>query len=759
MTSTATETTGTELLRRVLLGAITAWIVARPLVLGEDPGMLSFVTDEHGLVLTLLWFLTALGWAGWRAWTGKGRWGVDAIEGCLFLIAGLMFVSAIRGASYKHPAYLIAWEWLALAVAFVLVRRLAVTAADQHRLLAALVASAVSLSAYAVYQYVDIIPRTRDMLNKTLESDQVTEESRRGLEQQRDRLSLGVYGPFAHPNSFAGYLGLLLPAGVGWAWMSWRQRRWSWHTILACSAVLLVIVALALTRSKGAILASVLVLLLAAMLLRLFSMRTWVLSGLATATVLAVLVAVQKDAATGVDKTTGAFARRLDYWSATWKLLNDPRHADFFWLGVGPGNFGRWYPRYMSETADEEISDPHNLALDVWSSCGVFGAAALLLALALVLRQVWPTVREPIVEDDDEEPNDDTASAGNTRWEFYLGGMVGLTLGFILWALAQPNTHPYVLLDEGMVAGLRSLLWFGMFALLENIPWPGRTRLLAVVAGIVALLLNLTVSGGISFPSVALPLWVMIALALNATAAAEDAPTSWLAAAALVPVTAALSLAYLLLCFYPVSSCTKQVRKALTSTEPYEKAIMRARQGNVMQAQPMLTRAHEYLRTHILKPLEQAATDDPSDAHAVIQLSNWNGKLWDLRHEMQSKDDETVRRLALGQAQHATRLDPEGIGGYLALYRLNKLFATRADADTKKRLHDYAAKQMRQVVERLPTHPGFRFRLAEALMDAGHDKEARIEARQALTLDERMTSPARQLTDEQRQQCKKWAGE
>lgn len=748
----------------MLLGALTAWIVARPLVNGEDiPTMLSIATNEHSLVLTLLWFLTALGWAGWRAWTGKGRWGLDAIEGSLFLIAGLMFVSALRSAAYKYAAYLMAWEWLALAVAFMLVRRLAITSGDQQRLLAALVASAVSVSAYAVFQQVDINPRTRQMVDDTLAKGTLSEETRREVEQHRERLDLGVFGPFVHPNSLSGYLGLLLPAGIGWAWLALRQRHWSWPTVLKGAAVLfavlLMILALALTRSKGAILASVLVLLLAAMLLRLFSVRTWILSGLAGATALAVLVALQKDAGSSVDRTSGALVQRLDYWSGTWKLLTDPQHGNFFWLGVGPGNFGRWYPRFMSETAYEEISDPHNLVLDVWSSCGVFGAAALLLALALVLRQVWPTVRAADAEEDAEETDEHSVSPGQTHWEFYLGGMVGLTLGFILWALAQPHQQYYVLLDEGMVAAVRSLIWFGTFALLENIAWPGRLRVLALVAGITVLLLNLTVSGGISFPSVALPLWVMIALALNATAPAETEPSSWLAAALMVPVAAAACLAYFLLCFYPISSCTQQVRKALASTEAYERALKRTQEENVVQAQPKLAKTYEYLRTHILKPLEQAVADDPSDVHALIELSNWNGKLWDLRYEMQSKDEETIRHRALGKAQDATHLDPEGLGGYLALYRLNRLFATRADAGTKKRLYDYAAKQMRQVVDRMPTHPGFRFRLAEALRDAGNDKEAKSEARQALTLDDRTRSRFRQLTSEQHDKCKTWAGE
>src|SRR5207245_9944383 len=74
---------GPERLRGVLLGLVTALIVARPLVLGEDPGLLDQSSSATGLVLTLLWFLAAVGWAVWRAWSGETSWTVRAAQGGL----------------------------------------------------------------------------------------------------------------------------------------------------------------------------------------------------------------------------------------------------------------------------------------------------------------------------------------------------------------------------------------------------------------------------------------------------------------------------------------------------------------------------------------------------------------------------------------------------------------------------------------------------------------------------------------------------
>src|SRR4051794_36840583 len=59
-----------EWLRRLLLGTITALIVARPSVLGEDPGLLSRLSGAAGLILSMTWLLAAVGAAAWRWWSG-----------------------------------------------------------------------------------------------------------------------------------------------------------------------------------------------------------------------------------------------------------------------------------------------------------------------------------------------------------------------------------------------------------------------------------------------------------------------------------------------------------------------------------------------------------------------------------------------------------------------------------------------------------------------------------------------------------------
>src|SRR5262249_3472578 len=77
-------------------------------------------------------------------------------------------------------------------------------------------------------------------------------------------------------------------------------------------------------------------------------------------------------------KEEGGLQARLTYWPATVKMI-----ADRPWWGVGPGNFGNAYPRYMLPSATEQIKDPHNFALEMWATAGLFALIGLVLALAM----------------------------------------------------------------------------------------------------------------------------------------------------------------------------------------------------------------------------------------------------------------------------------------------------------------------------------------------------------------------------------------
>jgi O-antigen ligase/tetratricopeptide (TPR) repeat protein len=748
--------------RRGLLGLLTALIVARPLILGEDPGLLvNRLSDASNLVLTQLWLVAAVGWAVWRVWCRQGTWYASLVDAGLVGVVLLQFASAHWAAAYHHPAYLVAWEWLDLLVIFCLVRQLARTPGDSHGLLAALLASAFSLSAFALWQYAVELPILRERFANSLElhaKDPYLTALAWRLQQNN------VFSTFAHPNSFGGFLALMLPAAVGGALISGRRQGWSWHSGLVTACALLIVVALWLTHSRGAIVG---VLLVGAVVL-FFRIgrrgRQFALVGAGLALAVFLLIAIRGGSA-GIDLARRSLEKRLDYWTATWKMIHDPKHPKHFWLGVGPGNFGRYYPRYMAETAYEQVTDPHNFALEMWATGGIGSLAALLAALAIFFwktRRAWSGVELPI---DDAITGDRQAEPDRRfgiRWEFYLGGSAGLFLGCVLglnlsWQADQ--TFADVLVGIGPRVGLCCLGWFAAFAVMEGIPWTWSSQRLVTTAGALALLLNLTVSGGICFPSVAQPLWIMAALAWNTLPSRPITwrGRNWLSVSLPVPFLLAACLICGLFAFLPVSGGIASLREAADSSRVWDQLVELEDKENRDQGPDMaknlgaIRRQKEAVLEHILRRLKRAADQDPGNAYAFSELARWLGESYTLA----PKAAWSVRSNAARWAHRAVELDPEGKEGYLTEYQLNMRFAQHADVETK-RFHELAAHALEQAVKRDPTDAHLHFQFAEVLFKADKPAEARREAEEAHRLDQLSTEVNRKLTESQRKQIQKW---
>jgi O-antigen ligase len=751
-----------ELFRRLLLGAVIALVVARPLVLGEDPGLIldrsSFPVSP---VLTLSWLGLALAWAIYRIVANENDWRGSLVEIGLLGVVGVVFISAGVGAAYKHPAWLIAWEWLTLLVIFCLVRQLVREPEDNRRLLAALVATGVCLSAYAVYQYAVEIPGLQETirsspgrLRQALARENIfLDEQDPQIDYWLSRIqSRFAFATFAHPNAFAGYLALLLPAGVGWAIVAWRRQGWCVSTVLAIGAALLLAIGLLLTHSRGGILGCLVigVAVLFAYVGRSSGLwRRWLPAAVLACVVLlgAAWLAWGED---GFRRARQSLALRGDYWRATASMIWDAKHPRQFWLGVGPGNFSRYYPRYMDPAATEEVSDPHNFLLEMAATCGIFGALLLAATLAAFFwrtRSAWRAWRSTARESIDERPR-------TLPWEFYGGGMVGLILGF---ALATAGRSADEILVNGAISMVRSMVWFAAFALLDSIRWPGVSRALALVAGVAACLLNLTVSGGLFFPSVAQPLWIMAALAINAlpAPAASLRSNPWAGTVLPFPVTAGLCVAYSALVFVPVTGCAGFLGEAqafIAEWQTRESPLMRKQMETAKneQAKQMIGLGiSQKLEKRILQPLEAAARQDSHDSYPLLEAAKWQGERWSALHQKESREK------AFQSLQKAIKLDPEGKLGYITEYQLMLLFARGRDSDVKN-LYALAVKALLKAVEIAPTESRLRFQLAESLFLADDPVEGRSQARKAQELDEKNTDPVRKLSDAQREQIGKW---
>jgi hypothetical protein len=457
-----------------------------------------------------------------------------------------------------------------------------------------------------------------------------------------------------------------------------------------------------------------------------------------------------------------SFGLRTGYWSATWSMIRD--HP---WRGVAPGNFGRLYPRYMLASASEKVQDPHNFALELWATSGVFALLALLAALvlfycrtfallallaALVLFycRTWPIVTGSLVSNTDAA-QDKSLEDRPIHWEFYLGGTGGLILGFFLRAVDQPTGD---IAYEGFLSAGRSLVWFGAFILLENVCLERAARSLAIVAGVTALLLNLLVSGGIAFPSVAQPLWILAALAINGLDEGVQVrrPSAlWFQSLLPLPVLAGAAISYVLLIFYPVVSSYAALSEARGYAAQFERTFRPDLQQPIdKRGNARALQAGPYVAEHIIKPLESAVDEDPGDVLPRLELANWY-----MEQSRLVPDLGPFPKKARDQLAAVQRLDPYGKEGYLAAYRLHLTLAQVSKADNKEE-YRRAASALEHAVECDPTEAPLRYRLAEAWFNAGDPVRGRRHAAIAGELDELASVPERHLTDEQRGEIQKW---
>jgi O-antigen ligase len=748
------------MLRRLLLGAVTALVVARPLVLGEDPGFtLDRTSFPANLVLTLAWLIIAVLWASYRIWSGEKGWRGSLVELGLLAVVGSIFVSAGVAAAYKHPAWLIAWEWLILLIIFCLVRQLLRKPDENRRLLAAILATGVSLSAYAIYQYTFEIPQMQneyrskpERLRRALMHENIfLEATDPQIEHWMSRIQSNyAFGTFAHPNAFAGYLALLLPAGAGWAIATWRGQARSMTAWLVTAAAGLLFLGLLLTHSRGGIGSCILVGAILAIVQMRLAIRKGLLLAAGVFTALALVLWQLGWVDQALSRAKHSLTLRGDYWVATWRMISDAKHPHQAWLGVGPGNFSRHYPRYMEPTDTEEISDPHNFLLETWATSGVFAAAVLLGTLAAFFwrtRGAWKAIRSEF--------------GGNTEelsrwlpWEFYGGGMVGLILGFALTMIDRSSDE---ILVGGALSAVRSVIWFAVFALLEGTSWPISQRSLALVAGVTALLLNLLVSGGMFLPSVAQPLWVMAALAINAVPAPASTVRSnpWAGTVLPLPLATGLCITFSIFIFIPVTSCVSFLREARGFISEWQSKEGPLAHGRMEKAKDDQTRQmlglgiSQKLEKRIIQPLQAAAVQDSLDDYPLTECAMWQGERWSILPQKE------VQERAFRAIQKAIELDGEEKSNYLSEYKLMMLFG-RAKKIEGHKFHVLAVKAMQRVVELDPTQARFRYQLAEVLLLSGNQVDARRQALKAKDLDGIAGDPARRLTDQEHDQIEKW---
>ncbi len=512
ISSPGVPTSSHDPLRKWLLGGMIALLVARPLFPSES------VNLGDGLTAVVLWLalgVLTLGVA-LRQRQFSLRFGVMDVVVLLFFV--WIAAASLWAAQYRspRPSLNAMWEWIGLGVGYFVARQLLETEREARAVMAVMISLAVGVSVYGLYQAWCEMPQARAayavdpegaMRAAGIYYSPDSPERKHFEDRLRNSEPLAT---FALTNSLAAFLApwLVLLLGI---LASVRGNRNRLLAVALCSMPL--VACFLATKSRSGYLAAG----IGVLLIWLFSVggkrgiaRKVLVAGLAL--LLAASAAAMLLEGTAVfRRATKSLGYRFQYWQSSAAMI-----ADYPWLGCGPGNFQEAYTVYKLPEASEEVSDPHNFLIEIWTIAGTPAALAFLAMLGIYFGKVVRPATEAefslqatrVADTGPVAAGTPALAASDGLLYLAFGGLAGFFLSLPLGALsAAPPSLAAVAISLPVAAAAFALL-FGWVQHGSIPPWlPG--------LGIVVLLIDLLGSGGISYPGIAASLWLLLALGLR----------------------------------------------------------------------------------------------------------------------------------------------------------------------------------------------------------------------------------------------------
>jgi O-antigen ligase len=399
-------------------------VIALRTTFTEGPGaqiahrLINLNDRMYSLSISAVLILSVVVWIVSRFWAGPLRYRLTGIEIGLALF-GIAALAAVLAAADKRAAIT---DCVTLSTPVLMAIMLA-QILDSERRIKLVLAVVAALGVASAYQCAYQRSVTNEIEIEQYKEAPDTKLQPLGIQprtlahwQFEHRLyTRGVNGFFTTRNS-SGSFSLLASFGAIALFVEWlRNRKLSAvqprRLIMAAAVVAFVISGLLITRSKGAIAAS---LVAAAMLAacRFFGGR---LAGhrrkLAVFCVLVFIIigctVVLYGVARGELPGGNSMLVRWQYWQASAKM-----YAENPLTGVGPGNFVYFYPHYKTPAALESVSDPHNFLLAVLTQYGPLGLAGFLLMILLPLWKATSPSRSTVLPVDAVAPSGTRKLAG-----------------------------------------------------------------------------------------------------------------------------------------------------------------------------------------------------------------------------------------------------------------------------------------------------------------------------------------------------------
>ena len=739
-------------LEKLLKWSLGVLIAARMLIPTEA------AVQGDSLWIVQLWLGLGVLWAWNCRVNGDYRIRFGWIDLTVWLIVAGHVISALSvvltSAGDQRAALNMMWEWISLGIGFFLLRQILRTRSEGRNLLVAIVATSVVLAGLGLWQHYVSIPQTAEIVDKQimeltrlenasalgLSSDASRiqelqrelrsiphEKTARDLFLNRLRFSREPFGLFALANSFAGLLmpGLILAAGLVMG-----VRRTSSPKTLFVTAVVLVLplaFCLLLTKSRTAWVGAFAGLLTWGWLRfrqgDLPTSRRKFLWGLSTILIVIGLI-VTAGVSGGIDREVISEAPkslkyRLQYWTGAWKVIQDRPL-----LGTGPGNFRQHYLQHKAPESSEEISDPHNLFLDVWTSGGIVGVVGLMGFCIVGMRTLLnadPSEAAVTVETVEHHENKADRSKNQIRAGTPLHPlrmsdplMIGVASSFVVvycigWLFGGDLDHRLAVLCIGWM-----LLTTVLAAMRKPVHLPSQCH----IGACVALLVHLLGAGGIEMPAITQTLFVLFALGAmksspgdEKTSNAQRSPVVHQDRGKMFPVVLAVGAGCALLFAYCLATTTLPVlnRKSLLVLGDYD-----------FSERDDLTAA---MAQYQIAAETDPCSPEPPERQAELSFQRWKGL-------PTASEDEFDR--VVNYSQKVIELDPYSARHYRALgLRYLKKFARSKKPDDIAGAVEF----LTQATGRYSHNSRLRAELADALHKSGRLTQAGQQAEQAIRLD------------------------
>ncbi len=673
-------------------------------------------TSAQGSTLWLvqLWLVAGLGGALIATRSNCFRFRVDRFDLLLLvIILGhlLSTLTVFTGGGDRRVAINMLWEWVALGITFYLVRRLFLSQQLKQKLILATATTAIVLAGFGVWQHFVIFPSSIRLYENIC-------HEKSGIELQKELSKIGVptdragrmnwenrlhstepRATFILANSFAGVLASLFVLLIIWGTSHWKKE-----PLFICAFVFaasLMGYCLVLTKSRTAWVGAMAGILLWGILRwggKSLQSKKWLLRvGVVVCLVLAVFVIAGVSG--GIDREVFSEAPksllyRLQYWQGSWGVIQE--HPFF---GVGAGNFRFHYLQHKLAESSEEIADPHNLFLDIWTSGGLLalvGLMGMLLSTAPILLKRTDASQKTSSKDSKENDSNEQGKSDS----LFIGTVVGFVFLILLrWLLdVHFDTTLFV-----MLAG-----WIVFYSLLKRLATSSKIPQYYYLCGGVVMVVHLLGAGGIERPAMVQTLLLLLAVAVPLKEKLPEKESStdnaiipeFRSSVPVITFWVVLFICCMMTATLPVLKNQIAMNYVTTATEIQTKE----------------------------KYLSVAATVDPFSTSSTFQLAQLSFSKWNRPIAQENHFQDAIKWLNVILEKEPRNSGIWHVQGewYLLKYKKTGLLLEVQSA----------VNSFYRAVELHPTSVLFRKDLAEAMYRANKSKAASVQATEALRLDE-----------------------